>query len=91
MVSVGFTYLPNVERGKLDFGNSPSASLIQRLASALDANEEDLLLLSHKIPASISKRIFEQPETFRELARCDSCQSVETTAPHTRFPSDQLC
>jgi transcriptional regulator with XRE-family HTH domain len=53
MVGVGFTYLSNVERGKLDFGEFPSASrLIQRLASALDADEEELLLLSHRVPES---------------------------------------
>ena len=72
IVGVGFTYLSKIERGKLDFGEFPSASLVQRLASALDADEEELLLLSHRIPESISKRILEQPEAFRELAQCDS-------------------
>ena len=73
MVGVGFTYLSKVERGKLDFGEFPAASrLIQRLASALDADEEELLLLSHRIPESISKRILEQPDAFRELCQCNS-------------------
>lgn len=72
MVGVGFAYLSKIECGKLDFGKFPSASLVQRLAPALDADEEELLRLSHRIPESISKRIFEQPDAFRKLARCDS-------------------
>jgi|688.fasta_scaffold448802_2 transcriptional regulator with XRE-family HTH domain len=72
IVGVGFTYLSKIERGKLDFGDFPSANLIHRLAAALEADEEELLLLSHRIPESISKRIFEQPEAFRKLAQCDS-------------------
>lgn len=84
MVGVGFTYLSKIERGKLDFGEFPSANLIQRLASALDADEEELLLLSHKIPESISKRIFEQPEAFRELAHCDS-STIDRLVEHLRL------
>jgi len=72
LVGVGYTYLSKVERGKLDFGEFPSASLIHRLAVALNADEDELLLLSHKIPETISKRIFEQPQAFLELAQCDS-------------------
>lgn len=71
MVGVGFAYLSKIERGKLDFGKFPSASLVQRLAPALDADEEELLRLSHRIPESISKRIFEQPDAFRKRDQCD--------------------
>ena len=84
LVGVGFTYLSKVECGKLDFGEFPSANLIHRLASALDGDEEELLLLSHRIPESISKRIFEQPEAFRELAQCDS-STIERVLENLRL------
>lgn len=76
LVGVGFTYLSKVERGKMDFGEFPSVSLIRRLASVLEADEDELLLLSHKIPDSISKRIFDQPDAFRELSLCD-CSTID--------------
>ncbi len=46
LVGVGFTYLSKVESGKLDFGDSPSSALIARLATALDADADELLLLA---------------------------------------------
>src|SRR5262245_46664772 len=49
-VGVSFTYISKVENGKLDFGDYPSEDLIRRLAAALDADEEELLLLAEKIP-----------------------------------------
>ncbi len=70
-VGVSFAYISKVENGKLDFGDFPSAALIGRLASALDADEEELLLLAEKIPEPIRRRVFERPDAFRQLARLD--------------------
>ena len=36
---------------------------------ALDADEEELLLLANKIPAGIKKRIRERPEAFRRISK----------------------
>ena len=70
-VGVSFTYISKVENGKLDFGDYPSEALISRLAAALDADEDELLLLAEKIPEPIRRRFFERPDAFRQLARLD--------------------
>ena len=70
-VGVSFTYISKVENGKLDFGDYPSEDLIRRLAAALDADEEELLLLAEKIPEAIRRRFFERPDAFRLIARLD--------------------
>lgn len=70
-VAVGYSYLSKVENGKLDFGDSPSEALIHRLAETLDGDEDELLLMAGRIPESISRRILDQPEVFRALAKCD--------------------
>lgn len=71
VVGVGFSYLSKVENGRLDFDGSPSESLIHRLADALDADEDELLLLADKVPASIRSQMRQNPELFRKLARLD--------------------
>ena len=71
LVGVSFAYVSKVESGKLDFGDYPSADLIRRLATALDAEEDELLLLAEKIPEAIRRRFFERPDAFRQIARLD--------------------
>jgi transcriptional regulator with XRE-family HTH domain len=68
-VGVGFTYLSKVENERLDFADYPSDDLIGRLAKALEADEDELLLLAKKIPAQIKERVLERPDAFRKLAR----------------------
>lgn len=68
-VKVGFTYLSRIETGRMTYGAYPSAELIRRLAGALDADEEELLLLAEKIPESLRRRIFERPDAFCRIAR----------------------
>lgn len=70
-VGVSFTYISKVENGKLDFGDYPSEDLIRRLAAALDADEEELLMMAEKIPEPIRRRFFERPDAFRLIARLD--------------------
>ena len=70
-VGVSYAYISKIENGKLDFGDFPSRALIGRLANALDADEEELLLLAEKIPESIRRRFFERPDAFRQIARLD--------------------
>ena len=74
LVGVGFSYLSKVERGKLDFVGNASESLIQRLADVLEADEDELLLLARHIPKEMADCIFEQPEVYRILTRCDQKQ-----------------
>ena len=70
-VGVGFMCLSKIECGKLDFGESPSASLIHRLADALESDEDELMLAAKRVPDSIASRIFEHPDVFLKLAKCD--------------------
>lgn len=70
-VGVGFTYLSRVENGRLNFGDYPSDALIHRLADALDANEEELVLLAERVPERIRQRVLERPDVFGALAECD--------------------
>lgn len=70
-VGVGFTYICKVENEKLDFGDYPSDALIHRLADALEADEEELLILAERIPEPIQKRVLQRPDAFRAFANCD--------------------
>jgi transcriptional regulator with XRE-family HTH domain len=70
-VGVSFTYISKIENEKLDFGDYPSEELILKIAEALDANADELLILAEKIPARIRQRILERPELFGRLADLD--------------------
>ena len=70
-VGVGFTYLSKVENGRLDFGDYPSEELILKIAKALDADADELLLLAKKIPASVRRRVIQRPDVFLKLAALD--------------------
>ena len=70
-VGVSFTYISKVENGKLDFGDYPSEELIHKLAKALGADTDELLLLAEKIPDEIKNRVLERPDAFRKIAQLD--------------------
>ena len=70
-VDVGFTYLSRVENGRLNYGDYPSNALIHRLADALDADEEELLVLAERVPDRIKERVLQRPDVFGKLAELD--------------------
>jgi transcriptional regulator with XRE-family HTH domain len=70
-IGVSFTYVSKIENGKLDFGDFPSEELIRKIAAALDADEDELLLLARKIPEHIKNRVLERPDAFLKLAQLD--------------------
>jgi transcriptional regulator with XRE-family HTH domain len=70
-VGVGFTYISKIENGKLDFGDYPGEALICKLAKALGADEDELLLLAEKVPEGIRRRVIERPDAFQKLASLD--------------------
>lgn len=70
-VAINFTYLSKVESEKLDFAQYPSEDLIRKLATALEADVDELLLLAKKIPADIRERVIERPDAFRKIASLD--------------------
>ncbi len=70
-VGINFTYLSKIENERLDFAQFPSEELTRRLAKALDADEDELMLLAEKIPEQIRRRVLQRPEAFRKLASLD--------------------
>lgn len=70
-LGVHFTYLSKVENDRLDFGDGPGEQLILKLAEALDADADELMLLAHRIPERIKERVLARPEAFRRLAAMD--------------------
>jgi transcriptional regulator with XRE-family HTH domain len=70
-VGVSFTYISKIENHRLDFGDYPSDELIVKLAKALDADPDELLVLAQKVPEPIRQRVLERPEAFRKLAALD--------------------
>jgi transcriptional regulator with XRE-family HTH domain len=70
-IGINFTYLSKVESEKLDFAQYPSEDLIRKLAKALGADEDELLLLAKKIPTDIRDRVIERPDAFRKIASLD--------------------
>lgn len=68
-LDVSVSYISKVENGKLHFGDYPSEKFIHKVADALHGDEDELLLLADKVPASIRKRIQERPRFFRKLAK----------------------
>jgi transcriptional regulator with XRE-family HTH domain len=68
-VGVGFTYISKIENHKLEEGHNPSEKLIHKLATELDGDAEELVLLAEKVPEPIRKRFCERPDVFRVVAR----------------------
>ena len=55
-IGVDFSYISKIETGALE---PPSEEVIIKIAKALNANEEDLILLAKKMPTSFQERILE--------------------------------
>ena len=67
-LSVSLSYVSKVENERLNAGDYPSESFVLKLAEALDADANELLLLTDRVPEVLLRRIQERPEVFRELA-----------------------
>ena len=61
MLKVSHTYISKIENEKLDFGDYPSEELIRKIAKALAADVDELLMLAEKIPEQIKNRCFGTP------------------------------
>lgn len=58
-VGINFTYLSKIETGKL---SPPSQETINKLADALDADADELLILANKVPDDVKDVITESTE-----------------------------
>lgn len=68
-LGVSVSYISKVENERLHFGDYPSEKFVHKLAAELDADEDELLLLSDRVPEVIRRRIRQEPELFRRLAK----------------------
>lgn len=66
-VGINFTYLSRVENDRLDDEQTPREETLQRIAKALRADADELLLLARRIPDSYRDRILAKPGIFRRI------------------------
>ena len=65
-LDVNYTYLSKIENDK----SNPSKETINRIAKYFKCNEDELLLLSEKLPADVEKILQEHPlEAIQYLRR----------------------
>ena len=95
-VGINFTYLSRVENDRLDAEQTPREETLQKIAKALRADADELLLLARRIPDSFRERILEKPGIFRRILKLsdsaleemleelESPPSSETTKPSRR-------
>lgn len=57
LLKINYTYISHIERGK----SIPSEHLLKKIAKKLGADEEELKILSGKIPEDIKKILYEYP------------------------------
>jgi HTH-type transcriptional regulator, competence development regulator len=86
-LDVSLSYISKVENERLNAGEYPSENFVLKLANALDADEDDLLLLTDRVPAAIRKRIRQRPEAFRLLAEMGD-ETIDEMIAHYR-PTQQ--
>src|SRR5437870_2585624 len=63
-VGIDFTYLSKIEGGRLD---PPSEVVIQRIAQALEADEDELINLAGKVPKDLKTVLEESPQAVELL------------------------
>ena len=68
LVDLDFTYLSKLENG----ADIPGEHAVERLASALEADADELLALAGKLPAELREWRDHDPRAFRLLRRLPS-------------------
>ncbi|APZ90740.1 helix-turn-helix domain-containing protein [Fuerstiella marisgermanici] len=66
-VGINFTYLSRVENDRLDAEQTPREDTLQKIAKALQADADELLLLARRIPDTYRERILAKPGIFRRI------------------------
>jgi len=86
-VGINFTYLSRVENDRLDDEQTPREETLQRIAKALNADPDELLLLARRIPDAYRDRILSRPGMFRKLLNLSDVALEEMVAQLERQPS----
>ncbi|MBR9803844.1 helix-turn-helix domain-containing protein [bacterium] len=82
LLEVSLSYISKVENERLNAGDYPSEAFVLKLAKALDADEDELLLLTDRVPEAIRQRIRERPDLFKRITSL-SDQEIESLLSHT--------
>ena len=69
LVGINFTYLSRIENDRLDADQTPREDTLQKIAVALNADPDELLLLARRIPNSYRCRILARPAIFRRILK----------------------
>jgi len=85
-LQVSVSYISKVENERLHFGDYPSEKFIHKLAHELETDEDELLILSDRVPERLRQRIRQRPEAFNAFAKLDdvTMDSVLATIDHSR-------
>jgi len=70
-IGLNFTYLSRIENDRLDADQTPREDTLKKIAQALNADVDDLLLLARRIPDSFRERILAKPGMFRRILSLD--------------------
>lgn len=81
LLGVSLSYVNKVENGRLTAGDYPSEAFVHKLADALEANEDELLMLTDRVPPAIRQRIRERPDVFRTLASMNDAEIDKLMKP----------
>lgn len=85
-VGINFTYLSRVENDRLDDEQTPREETLQRIASALQTDPDELLLLARRIPDAYRDRILSRPGVFRKLLNLSDSALEEIVQQIERTP-----
>ncbi|MFO0979140.1 MAG: helix-turn-helix transcriptional regulator [Planctomycetaceae bacterium] len=86
-VGINFTYLSRVENDRLDDEQTPREETLQKIAKALNADADELLLLARRIPDSYRDRILSRPGVFRKLLNLPDAALEELVSQIERKPA----
>lgn len=90
-VGLNFTYLSRIENDRLDADQTPREETLQKIAQALDADTDELLLLAKRIPDSYRSRILARPGMFRRILTLsdDDLERLLSEVEEAQHPSDK--
>ncbi len=92
-VGINFTYLSRVENDRLDAEQTPREDTLQKIAKALQADADELLLLARRIPDTYRERILAKPGIFRRIIQMSDSDLEELldgleAGPESRVQDD---
>ena len=73
-IGVSLSYVSKVENERLNVGDYPSEAFVHELADALAADEDELLILTGRVPERVRKRVVERIDLFAALAEMSDRQ-----------------